>query len=159
MKVIRKTKDYTIYQKRSGRYCVQDSAKNWINQEKKVTILAAEGLIKIVTSSKAVPEKSEKEKHRKAVSANEQSPAKADEEFAAEVAEEVVSEESAAEEEEEAVSEESAAESEEGAIAEKGVPEKTEKKPRAKRARKPDDEATKKSPSTIEKKKIKNEDN
>ena len=151
MKVIRKTKNYIIYQKRSGRYGVQDSAKHWINQEEKVEILAAEGLIKMATAPKAMPEKSEKRKHRKAAEANEQSPAKAEED--------TVSEASAAESEEDSVSEASAAEVEEGAIAEEVAPKKIEKKPRAKRAKKPDDEATKKSSSTSNKKKTKNEDN
>ena len=151
MKVIRKTKNYIIYQKRSGRYGVQDSAKHWINQEEKVDILAAEGLIKMATAPKAVPEKSEKEKHLKAAEANEQSPAK--------VEEDAVSEESAAESEEDTVSEASAAEVEEGAIAEEVTPEKTEKKPRAKRAKKLDDEATKKPSSTSKKKKTKSGDN
>ncbi len=151
MKVIRKTENYIIYQKRSGRYAVQDSAKHWINQEEKVDILAAEGLIKMAIAPKAVPEKSEKEKHRKAAEANEQSPAKAEED--------TVSEAPAAELEEEAVSEASAAEIEEGAIAEEVAPKKTEKKPRAKPAKKPDDEATKKSSATSKKKKTKSGDN
>ena len=151
MKVIRKTKNYIIYQKRSGRYGVQDSAKHWINQEEKVQILAAEGLIKMATAPKAVPEKSEKEKHRETAEANEQSPAK--------VEEDAVSEASAAESEGDTVSEATAAEVEEGAIAEEVAPKKTEKKPRAKRAKKPDDEATKKSSSTSKKKKPKSGDN
>ena len=151
MKVIRKTKNYIIYQKRSGRYGVQDSAKHWINQEEKVDILVAEGLIKMATAPKAVPEKSEKEKHRKAAETNEQSPAK--------VEKDAFSEASAAESEDDAVSEASAAEVEEGAIAEEVTPKKTEKKPRAKRAKKPDDEATKKPSSTSKKKKTKSGDN
>ena len=151
MKVIKKTKNYIIYQKRSGRYGVQDSAKHWINQEEKVDILAAEGLIKMATAPKAVPEKSEKEKHRKAAETNEQSPAN--------VEEDAVSEASAAESEDDAVSEASAAEVEEGAIAEEVTPKKTEKKPRAKRAKKPDDEATKTPSSTSKKKKTKSGDN
>ena len=46
MKVINKTKEYTVYQKSSGRYAVKDAAKNWVNADDKVTILLAEGLIK-----------------------------------------------------------------------------------------------------------------
>ncbi len=164
MKVIKKTKNYIIYQKRSGRYGVQDSAKHWINQEEKVDILAAEGLIKMATAPKAVPEKSEKEKHRKAAETNEQSPANVEEDAvseasAAESEEDTVSEASAAESEDDAVSEASAAEVEEGAIAEEVTPKKTEKKPRAKRAKKPDDEATKTPSSTSKKKKTKSGDN
>ena len=48
MKVIKKTKEYTVYQKSSGRYAVKDAAKNWVNADDKVTILLAEGLIKAV---------------------------------------------------------------------------------------------------------------
>ena len=117
---------------------MQDSAKHWINQEEKVEILATEGLIKMATAPKAVPEKSEKGKHRKAAEANEQSPA---------------------ESEKDTVSEASAAESEEDTVSEEAAPKKIEKKPRAKRAKKPDDEATKKSPSASKKKKTKNGDN
>ena len=151
MKVITKTKNYIIYRKRSGRYGVQDPAKRWINQEEKVEILAAEGLIKMATAPKAVPDKLEKEKHSKAAEANEQSPAKEEEN--------AVSEESVAEVEEDAVSEASAAALEEGAIAGEVTPKKTEKNPRAKRAKRPDDEATEKSSPSSKKKKTKSGDN
>ena len=46
MKVIKKTKDYVIYQKSSGRYAVKDANKNWVNADEKVKILLAEKLIK-----------------------------------------------------------------------------------------------------------------
>ncbi len=46
MKVIKKTKEYTVYQKGSGRYAVKDADKNWVNADAKITILLAEGLIK-----------------------------------------------------------------------------------------------------------------
>ncbi|MAR58717.1 MAG: hypothetical protein CMK34_01730 [Porticoccaceae bacterium] len=39
MKVIKKTKEYTIYQKSSGRYAVKDSDKNWVNADEKIKIL------------------------------------------------------------------------------------------------------------------------
>ncbi len=56
MKLIKKTKDYTIYQKRNGRYGVQNMAKKWINGEDKVKILSSEKLIKL---SAAAPKKEE----------------------------------------------------------------------------------------------------
>jgi hypothetical protein len=46
VKVIKKTKEFTIYQKSSGRYGVRGVDKKWINAEEKVKILLGEGLIK-----------------------------------------------------------------------------------------------------------------
>ena len=46
MKVIKKTKEYTVYQKGSGRCADRNSEHNWVNGEDKVTILQAEGLVK-----------------------------------------------------------------------------------------------------------------
>ncbi|MAJ87077.1 MAG: hypothetical protein CBD08_003400 [Cellvibrionales bacterium TMED148] len=85
MKVVKKTKDYTIYLKRSGRYGVQDSEKNWINQKEKVVILTSEGLIKNASASEATPKKSEMEENQEDNSA------------AAEVVEEEVASEKSAE--------------------------------------------------------------
>ena len=56
MKVIKKTKEYTIYQKGSGRYAVKDSDKNWVNADEKIKILLAEALIKAVMPSESSPE-------------------------------------------------------------------------------------------------------
>ena len=39
MKVIKKTKEYVIYQKASGRYAVKDADKKWVNADEKVRIL------------------------------------------------------------------------------------------------------------------------
>jgi hypothetical protein len=47
MKVIKKTAEYTVYQKRSGRYAVKGADNKAINETDKVTILLAEGLIKV----------------------------------------------------------------------------------------------------------------
>ena len=41
MKVIKKTKDYVIYQKGSGRYAIKDAEKNWVNADEKIKILLA----------------------------------------------------------------------------------------------------------------------
>ncbi len=45
MKVIKSTAEYTIYQKRTGRYAVKSDTKGWINEADKVAILIAEGLL------------------------------------------------------------------------------------------------------------------
>lgn len=46
MEVVKKTGEYTIYKKKSGRYGVQGSNKKWINGDEKIKILLGEGLIK-----------------------------------------------------------------------------------------------------------------
>ena len=46
MKVLQKTDEYTIYQKRSGRYAVEGADKKIINGDEKVSILAAAGVVK-----------------------------------------------------------------------------------------------------------------
>ena len=56
MKVIKKTKDYIIYQKSSGRYAIKDADKNWVNADEKVKILLAEKLIKAVVPAPAPKE-------------------------------------------------------------------------------------------------------
>jgi hypothetical protein len=58
MKVIKKTKDYVIYQKGSGRYAIKDADKNWVNADEKIKILLAEKLVKTVAPAPA-PKKSE----------------------------------------------------------------------------------------------------
>ena len=55
MKVIKKTKEYIIYQKGSGRYAVKDADKQWVNAEEKIRILLAEGLIKAVMPETPAP--------------------------------------------------------------------------------------------------------
>jgi hypothetical protein len=45
VKVIAKTDEYTIYQKRSERYGVKDANRNWINGDAKVAILLEHKLI------------------------------------------------------------------------------------------------------------------
>ncbi len=56
MKVIKKTKDYVIYQKGSGRYAIKDAEKNWVNADEKIKILLAEKLIKAVVPAPAPEE-------------------------------------------------------------------------------------------------------
>lgn len=45
MKTVKKTADYTIYQKRSNRYAIKDAEKNWVNGDEKLKILLAEKLV------------------------------------------------------------------------------------------------------------------
>lgn len=46
MKLVKKTDEYTIYQRRDERYAVQDADKNPVNGAEKVRILVEEDLIK-----------------------------------------------------------------------------------------------------------------
>ncbi|MCG6970699.1 MAG: hypothetical protein LJE85_13115 [Gammaproteobacteria bacterium] len=46
MDVIKKSADYTIYQKRSNRYAVKDANNRWVHGDDKVKILLAEKLVK-----------------------------------------------------------------------------------------------------------------
>ncbi len=56
MKVVKRTADYTVYQKRSERYAVQGADKAWINGDDKAKILLDEGLIKVVLPKPPEPE-------------------------------------------------------------------------------------------------------
>ena len=56
MKVVKRTADYTVYQKRSERYAVQGADKAWINGDDKVKILLDEGLVKVVLAKPPEPE-------------------------------------------------------------------------------------------------------
>lgn len=47
MKVVKKTDDYTILQRRDNRYAVVDNNKKPVNGEDKVKILVAEELLKV----------------------------------------------------------------------------------------------------------------
>ena len=47
MKKIKKTNEYGIFQKRSGRYAVRDTKKQWVHGEDKTKVLLAEGLMKL----------------------------------------------------------------------------------------------------------------
>ena len=46
METVKKTAEYTILKKRSGRYAVRGAKKQWITGDDKVKILLAEKLIK-----------------------------------------------------------------------------------------------------------------
>lgn len=45
MKLVKKTDDYTIYQRRDGRHAVKDANKAPVNGDEKARILAEEGLV------------------------------------------------------------------------------------------------------------------
>ncbi len=55
MKLIKKTDDYSIYQRGDDRYAVKDAGKKPVNGDDKVRILLAEGLIKVAEPA-AAPE-------------------------------------------------------------------------------------------------------
>ncbi len=54
MKVVKKTDEYTIMQRRDNRYAVVNKNKQPVNGEDKIKLLTAEGLIKL-PAPKAAP--------------------------------------------------------------------------------------------------------
>ena len=56
MESVKKTKEYEIVKKRSGRYAVRDAKRNWVRGDEKVKILLAEKLIKAPVPKKEEPE-------------------------------------------------------------------------------------------------------
>ena len=59
MQVVKKTPEYTVYEKRSKRYAVKGSDKKWINGDDKVKILLAEKLIEVKLPAPKVEEPEE----------------------------------------------------------------------------------------------------
>jgi len=53
MKLVKKTDDYSIFQRGDERYAVKDAAKKSVNGEEKVRILLEEGLIKVAEPAAA----------------------------------------------------------------------------------------------------------
>lgn len=53
MKLIKKTPEYSIFQRSDERYAVKDARRQPVNGEEKVSILAAEGLVKAPTPKPA----------------------------------------------------------------------------------------------------------
>lgn len=47
MKLVKKTPEYSIFQRGDERYAVQDAKRKPVNGDEKVSILAAEGLVKV----------------------------------------------------------------------------------------------------------------
>ena len=56
METIKKTENYTIYKKKSGRFAVKNSSNDWINGDEKVKILVGEKLLKVALPKKPEPE-------------------------------------------------------------------------------------------------------
>ena len=56
MQQVKKTADYTIYQKKSGRYAVKGKDKQWVHAEDKTRILNAEQLIEPPKPKAPAPE-------------------------------------------------------------------------------------------------------
>ena len=52
MKLVKKTPEYTIYQRRDDRYAIETKKGNAINGDDKIKILLAEDLIKAVAPKK-----------------------------------------------------------------------------------------------------------
>ncbi len=49
MQQLKKTDEYTVFQKKSGRYAVQAKNKQWLHGEDKVKVLVGEELVKVLT--------------------------------------------------------------------------------------------------------------
>ncbi|MBQ0711920.1 MAG: hypothetical protein KBT53_03070 [Porticoccus sp.] len=98
MKVLKKTDDYTVYQKRSGRYGVIGADGNPINGEDKVKILLAEGMVKQSVAAAPEPEVVEEAVAEEVVEEAAAEEPAAEEAPAPEVAEEPAAEEAPAEE-------------------------------------------------------------
>ena len=59
MKKVQQAGDYSIYQKRSGRYGVKDKTKEWVNAEDKERILREAGLIRVAAPKPVSPDQPE----------------------------------------------------------------------------------------------------
>ncbi len=87
MKLVKKTDEYSIYQRGDSRYAVKDADKNPVNGDEKVRILVAEDLLKVSLPAEPAAEE-----------APEEEAAAAEEETQEEAAEEESSAEEAADE-------------------------------------------------------------
>ena len=56
MRVVKKTAEYTIYERGDKRYAVQDANKQPVNSDEKVRILVAEGLLSVALPPEPEPE-------------------------------------------------------------------------------------------------------
>ena len=102
MKLVKKTDEYSIYQRSDDRYAVKDVNKNAVNGDDKVRILVAEELIKASLPAEPEPEQEPEPEE----TAEEESPAEETEA----AAEEPAAEEAAPAAEEEAPADEAPAE-------------------------------------------------
>jgi hypothetical protein len=92
MKLVKKTDDYSIYQRGDDRYAVRDADKRPINGDEKVRILVAEELIKAALPAEPEPEAEESAEETE-VEATAEEEAPAAEEAADEAEEEAPAEE------------------------------------------------------------------
>ena len=118
MKVVKRSDEYTVFQKKNGRYAVRGAGRSWINGDDKVAILNELGLIKVAVAAVAeepaeAPEAPVEEvaEEAPAEEAAEEAPA---EEAAEEAPAEEAAEEAPAEEAAEEAPAEEAAEEEDG---------------------------------------------
>ena len=74
MKAVKKTSEYTVYQRRDNRYAVIGSDRKAINGDEKIKILLAEDLIK-VAAPKVVEEETPAEDTAATEEGNEETPA------------------------------------------------------------------------------------
>jgi len=91
MKVLKKTAEYTVFQKRSGRFAVKNADKKPVNGDEKVAILIAEGFLK--EEAPKVEEAPAEEVVEEAAEEAAEAPAEEAEEAAEEPAEEAAPEE------------------------------------------------------------------
>ena len=82
MKLVKKTAEYTIYQRGDDRYAVKDANKNAVNGDEKVKILLAEELIKVTLPAEPVEEEAAEEEAPEAEAAAEETAEEAAEEEA-----------------------------------------------------------------------------
>lgn len=52
MELVKRSSEYAIFKKRSGRFGVRNNEGKWLNADKKVEILLAEGLVKVAAPKK-----------------------------------------------------------------------------------------------------------
>ena len=52
MEKVKEGKEFTVFKKKSGRFCVKSEKGKWINGEEKTKILLAEKLIKVSAPKK-----------------------------------------------------------------------------------------------------------
>ena len=87
MKLVKKTDEYSIYLRGDKRYAVEDARKSPVNGDDKVSILVAEGLLKVAAPAKAEEPAAEEAPAEESVEAAAEEPA-AEEPAAEEAADE-----------------------------------------------------------------------
>ena len=55
MEIVKKTSEYTIFKKKSGRFGIRSKHKSWINGDEKTSILVKEGLVKAPVKQEEAP--------------------------------------------------------------------------------------------------------